>query len=122
MSELTIDEQHMAAALAAARLGQPSPNPPVGAVVVDAAGELVGTGHHKRAGEAHAEIVALKQAGERARGGTAYVTLEPCNHVGRTPPCTEALVSAGIRRVVVGVRDPNPHVDEIGRASCRERV
>ncbi len=111
MSEPTLDEQLMGAALAAARLGQPSPNPPVGAVIADPTGLIVGTGYHRRAGEAHAEIGALLQAGELARGGTAYITLEPCNHHGRTPPCTDALIAAGITRVVVGVRDPNPHVD-----------
>lgn len=105
------DEAHMAQALAAARQGQPSPNPPVGAIVVDADGAVAGVGFHKRAGDAHAEIAALEQAGARAKGGTVFVTLEPCNHVGRTGPCTEALIAAGVARVVVGVRDPNPHVE-----------
>ena len=90
-------------------LGRTSPNPPVGAVVV-ARGRIVGRGFHRRAGEAHAEVEALRAAEARARGATLYVTLEPCNHWGRTPPCTEAILAAGIRRVVVGARDPNPRV------------
>jgi diaminohydroxyphosphoribosylaminopyrimidine deaminase/5-amino-6-(5-phosphoribosylamino)uracil reductase len=85
-----------------------SPNPMVGAVVLDAAGSLVGEGFHALFGGAHAEIVALDAAAERARGGTMYVTLEPCAHHGKTPPCTEAVVSAEILRVVVAMRDPNP--------------
>ncbi len=90
-------------------LGRTSPNPPVGAVVVDpATGEVIARGYHRRAGEPHAEAVALARAGERARGATLYVTLEPCHHHGRTPPCTRAIVAAGIRRVVIGTRDPNP--------------
>ena len=88
--------------------GRTSPNPPVGAVVLDAAGELAGEGATEPAGGAHAEVNALAAAGERARGGTAVVTLEPCNHTGRTGPCTEALRSAGIARVVYAVDDPNP--------------
>lgn len=89
-------------------LGQTSPNPPVGAVIVDANGAVVGEGWHERAGEAHAEVRALAAAGSQARGGTAVVTLEPCNHTGRTGPCTAALLAAGIRRVVVALRDPSP--------------
>jgi diaminohydroxyphosphoribosylaminopyrimidine deaminase/5-amino-6-(5-phosphoribosylamino)uracil reductase len=73
-------------------------------------GEVLGTGHHERAGEEHAEVVALKQAGVRAGGATLYVSLEPCNHVGRTPPCTDAIVAAKLARVVIGCPDPNPHV------------
>ncbi|WP_344413369.1 bifunctional diaminohydroxyphosphoribosylaminopyrimidine deaminase/5-amino-6-(5-phosphoribosylamino)uracil reductase RibD [Pseudonocardia ailaonensis] len=100
----------MRAALAAsvAVHGTTSPNPPVGAVILDAAGEIVGTGATAPPGGPHAEVVALREAGERARGGTAVVTLEPCNHHGRTPPCSEALVAAGIARVHAGVADPNP--------------
>ena len=103
------DEKWMGAALEKGAAGTPSPNPHVGAVVVKN-NEIVGAGHHERAGEDHAEIVALREAGSRARGATLYVTLEPCNHVGRTPPCTDAIVSAGVARVVVACRDPNPHV------------
>jgi diaminohydroxyphosphoribosylaminopyrimidine deaminase/5-amino-6-(5-phosphoribosylamino)uracil reductase len=87
--------------------GTTKPNPIVGAVVV-ADNEVVGEGWHERAGEPHAEVVALDAAGERARGATLYVTLEPCSHHGRTPPCTEAVIEAGIARVVVGSRDPHP--------------
>lgn len=84
------------------------PNPRVGCVIVDSAGVIVGEGAHHEAGGPHAEIHALAQAGDRARGGTAYVTLEPCAHTGRTGPCTEALIAAGIARVVVAVPDPDP--------------
>jgi diaminohydroxyphosphoribosylaminopyrimidine deaminase / 5-amino-6-(5-phosphoribosylamino)uracil reductase len=103
-----LDAMDRAIALAAGGLGCTSPNPSVGAVILDASGELVGEGRTAPAGGPHAEIVALDQAGDRARGGTAVVTLEPCNHTGRTGPCTEALLAAGIARVVVAVRDPNP--------------
>jgi diaminohydroxyphosphoribosylaminopyrimidine deaminase/5-amino-6-(5-phosphoribosylamino)uracil reductase len=96
--------------LAALAEGRTSPNPLVGAVVLDAAGQLVGEGFHERAGLPHAEVGALAQAGERARGGTLVVTLEPCCHHGRTPPCSDAVIAAGIARVVVGVQDPNPQV------------
>ena len=89
--------------------GLTSPNPLVGAVVV-AEGRVVGRGYHRRAGGAHAEIEALAEAGPLARGATLYVTLEPCNHHGRTPPCAQAVVAAGIRRVVVAAGDPNPRV------------
>ncbi|MBX3222868.1 MAG: bifunctional diaminohydroxyphosphoribosylaminopyrimidine deaminase/5-amino-6-(5-phosphoribosylamino)uracil reductase RibD [Labilithrix sp.] len=97
-------------ALVHAKSGRPSPNPHVGAVVVKN-NELVATGHHERAGTEHAETSAVRAAGERAAGGTLYVTLEPCNHHGRTPPCTDVIIAAKIARVVVGCRDPNPHVD-----------
>lgn len=90
-------------------LGRTSPNPCVGAVVVKE-GLLIAKGYHKRAGTPHAEINALKAAGDKARGATLYVTLEPCNHTGRTPPCTEAILAAGIQRVVIGMPDPNPYV------------
>lgn len=95
--------------LAARGLTTTSPNPRVGCVVVGAHG-VVGEGWHERAGEPHAEIHALRQAGERARGATAYVTLEPCSHFGRTPPCADALIEAGVTRVVVAMVDPNPLV------------
>jgi len=89
--------------------GTTYPNPLVGAVVVRD-GEVVGEGWHVRRGEPHAEVNALREAGERARGATMYVSLEPCTHHGSTPPCTDAILGAGVRRVVVGVRDPNPKV------------
>ncbi|MGB9920981.1 MAG: bifunctional diaminohydroxyphosphoribosylaminopyrimidine deaminase/5-amino-6-(5-phosphoribosylamino)uracil reductase RibD [Moorellales bacterium] len=89
--------------------GWTSPNPAVGAVVVRDH-RIVGEGYHHRAGEAHAEVNALRQAGELARGSTLYVTLEPCNHYGRTPPCTEAILAAGVRRVVAATADANPRV------------
>ncbi|WP_153451259.1 bifunctional diaminohydroxyphosphoribosylaminopyrimidine deaminase/5-amino-6-(5-phosphoribosylamino)uracil reductase RibD [Streptomyces smaragdinus] len=97
-----------AISLAAEGLGHTSPNPVVGCVVLDAAGQVAGEGHHRRAGGPHAEIHALGAAGARARGGTAIVTLEPCNHTGRTGPCARALIDAGIARVVYAVADPNP--------------
>lgn len=106
--------------LAALGSGRTSPNPLVGCVVLDAAGQLVGEGFHQRAGTPHAEVHALRQAGQRARGGTAVVTLEPCCHHGRTPPCTEALLRAGVARVVVAMRDPDPRVAGQGLAQLRE--
>jgi len=99
--------------------GRTSPNPLVGAVVLDAGGSLVGEGYHARAGEPHAEVGALAQAGERARGGTLVVTLEPCCHHGRTPPCSQAVIAAGIARVVVAMADPNPQVAGGGLAQLR---
>ena len=103
------DEHFMRRALQLARqgAGQVAPNPLVGAVVVRD-GQVVGEGFHRRFGAAHAEPVALAAAGERARGATVYVTLEPCAHHGKTPPCADALVAAGVARVVIAVRDPNP--------------
>ncbi|SMO49581.1 diaminohydroxyphosphoribosylaminopyrimidine deaminase [Balnearium lithotrophicum] len=87
--------------------GKTLPNPAVGAVVVKD-GRVISTGYHKRAGLPHAEVVALERAGDRARGARIYVTLEPCNHYGRTPPCTEKIIRSGVKEVVIGVRDPNP--------------
>jgi diaminohydroxyphosphoribosylaminopyrimidine deaminase/5-amino-6-(5-phosphoribosylamino)uracil reductase len=89
--------------------GRPSPNPHVGCVIVRD-GKVVGSGRHERAGEDHAELVALKSAGNAAEGATLYVTLEPCNHQGRTPPCVDAILAAQVKRVVIGCPDPNPHV------------
>jgi len=105
------DDKYMSLAIALAKKaqGRTSPNPCVGALVVKD-GQIVGRGYHLRAGTPHAEVHALGQAGERARGATLYVTLEPCNHTGRTPPCTRAVLAAGIARVVVGMPDPNPLV------------
>lgn len=96
-----------ALALAAGGRYGASPNPMVGAIVLDAAGRLAGKGFHARYGGPHAEIVALAEAGERARGGTLVVTLEPCAHQGKTPPCTDAILAAGVRRVLVAMRDPH---------------
>jgi len=93
--------------LAQLGLGQTAPNPMVGAIVVNG-GKIVGVGHHARAGEPHAEVIAINAAGDRARGATLYVNLEPCNHHGRTPPCTDAILAAGIKRVVAAVQDANP--------------
>ena len=99
--------------------GTTYPNPLVGAVVVRD-GEIVGEGWHARRGEPHAEVNALRAAGERARGATLYVTLEPCTHHGSTPPCVDAILEAGVERVVVGVRDPNPNVSGGGVERLRE--
>ncbi|MBX9914281.1 MAG: bifunctional diaminohydroxyphosphoribosylaminopyrimidine deaminase/5-amino-6-(5-phosphoribosylamino)uracil reductase RibD [Pseudomonadaceae bacterium] len=111
------DQRYMARALELARNGLYSthPNPRVGCVVVQGA-QIVGEGWHARAGEPHAEVYALRQAGAKARGATAYVTLEPCSHHGRTPPCADALISAGVARVVVAMQDPNPQVAGSGVA------
>lgn len=107
----TEDYQYMARALRLAERGlfTTDPNPRVGCVLVRE-GEVIGEGWHERAGEPHAEINALQQAGPRATGATAYVTLEPCCHQGRTPPCTDALIAAGVTRVVAAMEDPNPQV------------
>ena len=109
-----------ALALAALAEGHTSPNPLVGAVVLDGDGRLVGEGFHARAGAAHAEVGALRQAGDAARDGTLVVTLEPCCHHGRTPPCSEAVLQAGIRRVVIALEDPDPRVDGGGIRQLRE--
>ncbi|WP_343215266.1 bifunctional diaminohydroxyphosphoribosylaminopyrimidine deaminase/5-amino-6-(5-phosphoribosylamino)uracil reductase RibD [Falsiroseomonas tokyonensis] len=115
------DEAHMRAALAlAARgLGNTWPNPAVGCVIVAADGQVVGRGWTQPGGRPHAETEALKRAGAAARGATAYVTLEPCCHWGRTPPCTNALIAAGVSRVVVALRDPDPRVDGEGFSRLR---
>ncbi|HDP25888.1 MAG TPA: bifunctional diaminohydroxyphosphoribosylaminopyrimidine deaminase/5-amino-6-(5-phosphoribosylamino)uracil reductase RibD [Deltaproteobacteria bacterium] len=108
---MTPDERFMQEAISLARqgLGRTAPNPPVGAVVVRDA-TIVGSGYHPKAGQPHAEIHALQASGLKAKGSTLYVTLEPCNHYGRTPPCTDAIIASGISRVVVGTPDPNPVV------------
>lgn len=103
----------MDVALQLAKGGRPSPNPHVGAVVVKN-GEIVASALHEKAGADHAEVAALKLAKDAAKGASLYVTLEPCNHVGRTPPCTDAIIAAKVARVVIGCRDPNPHVEGKG--------
>jgi len=117
------DAQWMDRALALAERGRgrTSPNPLVGAVVVSPAGVVVGQGAHLEAGGPHAEVHALDMAGARARGATLYCTLEPCTHTGRTGPCVERIVAAGIRRVVVATTDPNPRVNGAGLAYLRAR-
>jgi len=101
--------------------GCTTPNPMVGAVLVSADGVVVGQGWHARAGEAHAEVHALVEAGARARGATMYVTLEPCCHVGRTGPCTQRIIDAGVTRVVAAIQDPNPRVRGEGLSVLRSR-
>jgi len=106
-----IDQYYMQQALTIAKRGKytVSPNPMVGCLIVNN-GKIVGEGHHQRAGEAHAEVYALQQAGKLSKGATAYITLEPCCHIGRTAPCTEAIIKAGISKVVIATLDPNPKV------------
>ncbi|HEY3158644.1 MAG TPA: bifunctional diaminohydroxyphosphoribosylaminopyrimidine deaminase/5-amino-6-(5-phosphoribosylamino)uracil reductase RibD [Vicinamibacterales bacterium] len=115
------DERWMTRALEQARrgLGRTTPNPIVGACIVTDEGVVVGDGAHERAGEPHAEVHALNEAGERARGATLYCTLEPCSHTGRTGPCTERIIAAGIRRVVAAMEDPFPLVRGRGFAALR---
>lgn len=113
-----VERAAMRRAVALARLGWPSPNPPVGAVVLRG-DTVVGEGYHRFAGAPHAEVEALRAAGDAARGATVFVTLEPCNHHGRTPPCTGALRAAGVARVVYACADPNPHVAGFGREALR---
>ncbi len=114
------DEKFMTRALdlAAKAMGRTAPNPLVGCVIVKD-GQIVGEGYHLKAGTPHAEVHALAAAGEQARDATAYLNLEPCSHHGRTPPCTEALIQAGIKRVVVAMQDPNPLVAGRGNARLR---
>lgn len=122
MALTELDELYLQRAyeLAARGIGDTAPNPPVGAVIVRN-GRIVGEGYHHRAGEPHGEANALAAAGGAARGATAYISLEPCNHTGRTPPCSNALIEAGIARVVVGTVDPNPKTNGNGIAALRER-
>src|SRR5579863_4755863 len=117
----TIDQQvlHRALDLARKGTGLASPNPCVGAVIADASGNMVSEATYTYAGKKHAEILALEAAGEKARGGTLYINLEPHSHQGRTPPCTDALIAAGIRRVVASMADPNPKVSGRGFEKLR---
>jgi diaminohydroxyphosphoribosylaminopyrimidine deaminase/5-amino-6-(5-phosphoribosylamino)uracil reductase len=113
------DYMMMALELAERGHGRTSPNPMVGAVLVRDGG-VVGRGYHARAGEDHAEVVALKDAGEQARGATLYINLEPCCHHGRTPPCVDAIVEAGVKRAVVAMADPSDKVNGKGIAELRQ--
>jgi diaminohydroxyphosphoribosylaminopyrimidine deaminase / 5-amino-6-(5-phosphoribosylamino)uracil reductase len=121
MSDHATDEQFLHRALGLARqgIGLASPNPHVGAVIVGPNGNIVGNGTYTYAQRKHAEIIAIEQAGSNARGGTLYINLEPHAHQGRTPPCTDALISAGIRRVVASMPDPNPKVSGRGFQQLR---
>ena len=121
MADHVTDEQFLHRALDLARqgIGTASPNPYVGAVIVDSYGSIVGTGAYTYDGVKHAEVRALEHAGDKARGGTLYINLEPHSHQGRTPPCTDALIAAGIRRVVASMPDPNPKVSGRGFEKLR---
>jgi diaminohydroxyphosphoribosylaminopyrimidine deaminase/5-amino-6-(5-phosphoribosylamino)uracil reductase len=121
MAAHSTDEQHLIHALELARqgVGLASPNPCVGAVIADTYGNVVGTGIYTYAGVKHAEVLALEVAGKKARGGTLYINLEPHAHQGRTPPCTDALIAAGIHRVVASMNDPNPKVSGVGFGKLR---
>ena len=114
-SDTDRDMMRRALTLAAEGRFSTSPNPRVGCIIAHG-GQIVGQGFHLKAGGPHAEVHALRQAGENARGATAYVTLEPCSHYGRTPPCAEALIQAGVSRVVAATADPNPQVAGKGLA------
>src|ERR1700689_1172013 len=118
---MSTDKQFLQRALDLARqgIGLASPNPHVGAVIVDARGNIAGTGTYTYAGVKHAEVLALEAAGSKARGGTLYINLEPHAHQGRTPPCTGALIAAGIHRVVASMPDPNPKVSGLGFEKLR---
>src|SRR5579859_1497159 len=121
MSQHTVDEQHLHRALELARqgIGLASPNPYVGAVITDTRGQVAGTGTYTYDGVKHAEIIAFEAAGVKARGGTLYINLEPHAHQGRTPPCTDTLIAAGIHRVVACMTDPNPKVSGRGFEQLR---
>lgn len=118
---MNIDEKYIRECIELASLaeGMVSPNPLVGAVVLDKDGHVVGRGHHIKCGEAHAEVCALNEAGEKAVGGTLYVNLEPCSHFGKTPPCADRVVESGIKRLVIGMVDPNPLVAGRGLEKCK---
>ncbi len=119
-TKIDIDNTHRAIDLAAKAVGLVSPNPLVGCVILSSDGQVAGEGIYTYDGIIHAEAIALANAGERARGGTAYVSLEPHNHHGKTPPCTDALINAGIRRVVCPIEDPNPLVSGRGFETLRK--
>jgi len=121
MSSHSADEEHLHRALdlASQGMGLASPNPYVGAVVVDTHGNIAGAGTHTYDGVKHAEVLALEAAGSKANGGTLYINLEPCSHQGRTPPCVDAVIAAGIRRVVASMPDPNPKVSGRGFEKLR---
>jgi len=127
-STMPIDERElMRTAMDCAAVRHPHPNPRVGAVVLDASGAIVGTGAHVEPGTPHAEVIALAEAGPRSRGGTLIVTLEPCVHEGRTPPCTSAVLASGVARVVIGAGDPDEQVagkgiDALRRAGLEVQV
>lgn len=110
------DEKYIRECLEIAKLaeGQVSPNPLVGSIILDKFGEIAGRGFHAKCGESHAEICALSEAGEKAKDGTLYVNLEPCSHFGKTPPCIDSVIKAGIKRLVIGMQDPNPLVSGKG--------
>ena len=116
------DHEMMARAIQLAKRGQytTAPNPNVGCVISDSQGVILGEGWHKKAGTPHAEVFALEQAGHKAKGATAYVTLEPCSHYGRTPPCADSLIGAGVTRVVAAMVDPNPLVSGNGLLKLQE--
>jgi len=116
-----LDEEMMRRCLQLAQsaAGRTSPNPLVGSLVLDSQGELVAEGYHPKAGLPHAEVFALELAGKRAAGGTLYVNLEPCSHFGRTPPCADRVIASGVKRVIVGMQDPNPQVCGAGIARLR---
>src|SRR5579864_2834972 len=121
MSARSTDEQllHRALELARQGIGLASPNPHVGAVITDAHSDIAGTGTYTYDGVKHAEVRALEHAGEKARGGTLYINLEPCSHRGRTPPCADAVIAAGVHRVVASMPDPNPKVSGRGFEKLR---
>jgi diaminohydroxyphosphoribosylaminopyrimidine deaminase / 5-amino-6-(5-phosphoribosylamino)uracil reductase len=113
-------QELMRRAITLGEKGDPSPNPHVGSVVADDQGNVLGEGFHQSTGLDHAEVAALKAAGDKARGQTLYVSLEPCNHTGRTPPCVDAILAAGVKRVVIGCSDPNPRVTGGGIQRLRD--
>jgi diaminohydroxyphosphoribosylaminopyrimidine deaminase / 5-amino-6-(5-phosphoribosylamino)uracil reductase len=121
MSAHSTDEQFLRRAIDLARrgIGLASPNPYVGAVITDTGGEIAGTGTHTYAGVKHAEVIAIEAARDKTLGGTLYINLEPCSHQGRTPPCADAVIAAGIRRVVASMADPNPRVSGRGFEKLR---